>query len=396
MHPCFLNAFGAVNPLGSDPDTVLAGLLAGDTRGMSADDALIRDKTVRVGRVAADLPTLAPEYRPWDSRNNRMLEAALAQIADSVDEAIARYGPSRVGVILGSSTSGVREGEIALADRLETGRWPDHFDYRQQEVGSPSEYLARRIGVGGPAMTVSTACTSSAKAIVSARRMLQSGLADAVLTGGVDTLCRLTLNGFDALESLADDLCNPFSRNRDGINIGEASALFLMTREPGPVEVLGAGESSDAHHISAPDPEGRGAETAMREALDDAGTTAPGIAYANLHGTATEQNDAMEAGAVHRVLGDAVPCSSTKPLVGHTLGAAGATEAGFLWLLLSRGEDRLPPQRWDGEADEDLAPISLCGDDARSDKPGRRIMLSNSFAFGGSNTVLVLAERAER
>lgn len=392
MHSCFLNALGVVNPLGADADGVLTGLLAGDTRGMVPDDRLIRGKTVRVGRVASELPALAPEHAPWDSRNNRMLEAALGQIAGPVEEAIGRYGASRVGVILGSSTSGVREGEIALADRLANGRWPGHFDYRQQEVGSPSEYLARRLGVHGPAMTVSTACTSSAKAMVSARRMLQAGMVDAVLTGGVDTLCRLTLNGFDALESLADDLCNPFSRNRDGINIGEAAALFLMTREPGPVELLGAGESSDAHHISAPDPEGRGAETAMHAALADADTAPSRIAYANLHGTATEQNDAMESGAVHRVLGDAVPCSSTKPLVGHTLGAAGATEAAFLWLLLARGEDRLPPQRWDGQRDESLAPIALCGDGTRVATSGRRIMLSNSFAFGGSNTVLVLAE----
>jgi 3-oxoacyl-[acyl-carrier-protein] synthase-1 len=234
---------------------------------------------------------------------------------------------------------------------------------------------------------VSTACTSSAKAFSSARRLLSAGLCDAVLVGGVDTLCGLTLNGFGALESLSQGLCNPSSKNRDGINIGEGAALFLMSREPGPVAVLGIGESSDAYHISGPDPEGRGAELAMRQALMQAGVLQ--VDYLNLHGTATVQNDQMENTVVHRVLGSEVPCSSTKPLVGHMLGAAGATEAAFCWMLLTESKATpLPPHAWDGVADPALPQLMLS---SKGDAPRRcQVVASNSFAFGGNNACLVL------
>jgi 3-oxoacyl-[acyl-carrier-protein] synthase-1 len=202
----------------------------------------------------------------------------------------------------------------------------------------------------------------------------------------VDSLCALTLNGFAALESVSRLLCNPFSRHRDGINIGEGAAVFLMSREPGPVCVLGIGESSDAFHISGPDPEGRGAELALRQALT--GTDLTAVDYLNLHGTATPQNDLMESHAVHRVLGDKVPCSSTKPLVGHTLGAAGATELAFCWMLLTEhGPATLPPHVWDGAADPALAPLNLCTPGMQRDC---RITASNSFAFGGNNICVVL------
>jgi 3-oxoacyl-[acyl-carrier-protein] synthase-1 len=263
------------------------------------------------------------------------------------------------------------------------------YDYRQQEIGSPSEYLRRALGLGGPAWTVSTACTSSAKAFSSARRLLSTGLCDAVVVGGVDSLCRLTLNGFGALESVSKQLCNPMSRNRDGINIGEGAAVFLMSRDPGPVAVLGIGESSDAYHISGPDPEGRGAEIAMRQALT--GVAPRAVDYLNLHGTATTQNDLMESQVVHRVLGAELPCSSTKPLVGHTLGAAGATEAGFCWMLLTgaAAPTPLPPHVWDAQADPALPPLHLV---ARGETRACRIVASNSFAFGGNNICVVLGQ----
>ena len=235
---------------------------------------------------------------------------------------------------------------------------------------------------------MSTACTSSAKALSSARRLLDTGLCDAVIVGGVDSLCSLTLNGFAALESrVAADCAIPSARHRDGINIGEGAAVFLMSREPGPVCVLGIGESSDAFHISGPDPEGRGAELALRQALTGVDMTA--VDYLNLHGTATPQNDLMESHAVRRVLGDTVPCSSTKPLVGHTLGAAGATEAGLL-LDAAHGvrPGDLPPHVWDGAADPALAPLNLCSVPVCS--RDCRITASNSFAFGGNNICVVL------
>jgi 3-oxoacyl-[acyl-carrier-protein] synthase I len=222
------------------------------------------------------------------------------------------------------------------------------------------------------------------------------GLCDAVLCGGVDTLCRLAINGFHALEAVDLQRCDPFSKHRRGINIGEAAALFLMTRDAGPVQLLGAGASSDAYHMSSPDPEGTGAQKAMRDALRSAGLEAVQIDYINLHGTATEHNDSMESLAVAATFEHAVPCSSTKSLTGHTLAAAGALEAAFCWLSLAdpRPERRLPPHRWDGEADPALPALNLVQSGAHLPAGGRRYLMSNSFAFGGNNTALILGDPA--
>ena len=386
MNRTYLHALGIVNALGEDTASVRKGLYAGSTAGMRERADLVAGRSVWVGEVTMDLPPIEAGMGVYESRNNRLLRAAIAQIRPEIDAAVARHGADRIGIVLGTSTAGIGEGERAVAALLADGAFPASYDYRQQEISSPGEYLRRALKTGGPAWTVSTACTSSAKALSSARRLLDTGLCDAVIVGGVDSLCRLTLNGFAALESVSRQLCNPFSKHRDGINIGEGAAVFLMSREPGPVCVLGIGESSDAFHISGPDPEGRGAELALRQAL--AGVDVTAVDYLNLHGTATPQNDLMESHAVHRVLGDAVPCSSTKPLVGHTLGAAGATELAFCWMLITEpGPASLPPHVWDGAADPALAPLNLCAPGMRRDC---RIAASNSFAFGGNNICVVL------
>jgi len=196
-------------------------------------------------------------------------------------------------------------------------------------------FVAEYLGLDGPAYTIATACSSSAKVFASAQRLIEAGFCDAAIVGGADTLCRMTLNGFDSLEALAKDYCNPFSRNRDGINIGEGAAMFLMSTEESAVSMLGVGESSDAYHVSAPHPEGDGAALAMMRALEAAKLTPGDIDYINLHGTATELNDAMEGRAVSKVFGDRTPCSSTKSMTGHMLGAAGANEVAALWLTLA-------------------------------------------------------------
>ncbi|HET7176897.1 MAG TPA: beta-ketoacyl-[acyl-carrier-protein] synthase family protein [Gammaproteobacteria bacterium] len=385
MSPVYLHDLGIVNALGSGTDTVRRALYAGSTAGMREREDLVPGRRVRVGEALTALPPVAAGLKAYASRNNRLLQQAVEQIRPAIDAALSRYGAQRVGTVLGTSTAGIAEGEHALATRVKSGAFPPEFDYRQQEIGSPSEYLRQALGLGGPAWTVSTACTSSAKALSSAKRLLDTGLCDAMIVGGVDSLCRLTLNGFAALESVSRGLCNPMSRNRDGINIGEGAALFLMSREPGPVTVLGIGESSDAYHISGPDPEGRGAELALRQAL--AGADARAVDYLNLHGTATPQNDQMESHVVRHVLGD-VACSSTKPLVGHTLGAAGATELGFCWMLLTEpGAAALPPHVWDGEEDPALAPLNLVGTGMTREC---RLVASNSFAFGGNNICVLL------
>ena len=387
MSTVYLNALGVINALGQDLAQVREGLMTGNTAGMRRRDDLIPGRAVRAGTVTAALAALPQEFAAYASRNNQLLAAALRQIRPTVDAALSRHGATRVGIVLGTSTSGIAEGERAVVAQHAGRALPPEYHYRQQEISSPSEWLRRCLGVRGPAWTVSTACTSSAKAFSSARRLIASGLCDAVVVGGVDSLCGLTLNGFGALESLSQGLCNPSSKNRDGINIGEGAALFLMSREPGPVALLGIGESSDAYHISGPDPEGKGAELALRQALAQAGVAQ--VDYLNLHGTATPQNDQMENRVVNRVLGTEVPCSSTKPLVGHTLGAAGATEAAFCWMLLTDPRPAsLPPHVWDGIADPALARINLCsvGYTAKA----CRVVASNSFAFGGNNACLVL------
>ncbi|MGA9852063.1 MAG: beta-ketoacyl-[acyl-carrier-protein] synthase family protein [Gammaproteobacteria bacterium] len=392
MTRTYLRALGIINALGSDVQAVRAGMHAGSLSGIVARDDLVPQRNVNVATVREELPPISPAFAAYDSRNNRLLQAAVDQIHSQIDAAVNHFGPARVGIVLGTSTSGILEGEQARREWHQTGAFPRGFDYRQQETSSPSEYLQRALGVTGPSFTVSTACTSSAKAFASARRLLRMNVCDAVIVGGADSLCGLTLNGFTALESVAQGVCNPMSRNRDGITLGEGAAVLLMSREPGPVCLLGVGESSDAYHISGPDPQGRGAELAMRAALADASLDAGDVDYLNLHGTGTIQNDLVESHAVARVFPAELPCSSTKPLVGHMLGAAGATELALCWLALTDAAagTRLPPHVWDGERDPALAPLQLCGQDTVA--RDCHIMASNSFAFGGSNTTLILAK----
>ncbi|MGC0151710.1 beta-ketoacyl-ACP synthase [Chromobacterium vaccinii] len=336
------------------------------------------------------LPSTSHLPLPLRSRNNALLLAALEDIRPQVDAAIARFGANRVGIVLGTSTSGIGESEHAFLVRRESGTLPEDFHPGQQELGSPAMLLREVLGIGGPALVISTACSSSAKALASAARLLKSGQCDAVIAGGADSLCRFTVAGFAALESVGRNGCNPMSRNRDGIHIGEAAALFLISREAGAVRLAGWGETADAHHISAPDPTGAGALAAMQEALATAALVPSDIDYINLHGTATRQNDAMESLAVSQLFGADVAASSTKGLTGHTLGAAGALEAAICWLTLQdNAEGLLPVHQWDGETDPELPPLRLVRPGQSLSRQPRRA-LSNSFAFGGSNACLIL------
>ena len=386
----YLHALGMINALGHDVDTIVTSLAAGHAPGMRAEPTRTGDAFV--GRVTAPLDQALPDaLSPYDCRNNRLLLAALAQIRPAIDEARERFGARRIGVVLGTSTSGVSAAEAAFAHQSQTGSLPTGFDYRQMEIGTAAPFAAAALGLRGPAYTISTACTSSAKAFSSARRLLTRGLCDAVVVGGVDSLCELTLQGFAALDSTSPKLTNPMSRARRGINIGEGAAVMLMTREEAPVALVGVGESSDAHHISSPDPDGIGGEHALRGALVDADLDVSAIGYVNLHATATIKNDQMEARLMGRVFPRGVATSGTKPLTGHTLGAAGATELGLSWLTLARDDVALPQHLWDGEADPELPELDLVSE-ARFLKRGlgTQYVMSNSFAFGGSNASLIL------
>jgi len=274
----YLHALGMINALGNDTDAIVSALAASQSPGMGPMP--MRTGDAFVGRVLAPLDIAPPAaLERFDCRNNRLLLAALERIRAEIEAARERYGSARIGVVLGTSTSGVGAAEEAFAHRTKTGAFPDNFDYRQMEIGTAAPFAAAALNVQGPAFTVSTACTSSAKAFAAARRLLQLNLCDALIVGGVDTLCELTVQGFASLDSVSLARTNPMSRNRNGINVGEGAAVFLMTRDEGAVRLAGVGESSDAYHVSAPDPQGVGGETALRTALADAGVTPADIGY---------------------------------------------------------------------------------------------------------------------
>lgn len=390
----YLNDCGIVCALGASREEVRVRLFAAHS-GVVPVDTYTPGRVLPLGVVAAALPSVAQHGIAARSRNNRMALAALAQIRPAVEQAIARYGADRVAVVIGTSTSGIAETEAAIGQHVAGTGLPDTFHYGQQEMASPALMLADELGIDGPALVHSSACSSGAKAMASAARLIRMGLCDAVLTGGVDTLCGFTVAGFSALASVSARRCNPLGANRDGINIGEGAALFLMTAEPATVALRGWGESSDGHHMSAPDPEGGGARLAIAQALARAGITASQVDYVNLHGTATPQNDAMEARVVSELFGATAMSSSTKPLTGHALGAAAAIEAALCWLAMQddNAEGLLPPHLWDGVPDESLPPLRLALPGARLGRP-LDWALSNSFAFGGSNAALLFGRGA--
>ena len=368
-----LTDLGIVSALGVGVDETARRLFAGDTSGMKPVGGLVGDE----GTVFGFAPLDETEFAAAPTRVGALVDAALRQLAPAIERLKASVPPSRIGVVVGTSNSTMEE----FTDN------PDKID-----MAYPAERIKAQLGLGGPAWSVSTACSSSGKVFASARRLLADGICDAVLVGGADAHTRTVNEGFHALEALSPRLTRPLCADRDGINLGEGAAIFIMRNDElgmrnggRVVSLLGVGESSDAHHLTAPDPEGKGAEASMRQALADAGFGPESIDYVNLHGTGTTYNDAMECGAVRRVFGDRVPCSSTKPLTGHCLGAAGAIEAALCWIALKRGKG-LPPH-CAAPVDASLAPFPI---PQVGDERPLRTILSNSFAFGGSNASVIL------
>jgi 3-oxoacyl-[acyl-carrier-protein] synthase-1 len=390
MRPVLLCAFTMTSCLGAGLAPVRRALAGGAT-GL----APCRFETVEletfVGEIAGvDETRLPAGLARFDCRNNRAAELGLAQdgFAAAVASAAKRVGRERVGVFIGTSTAGILQTELAYRRRdADDGSLPPDFDYRRtHNTFSAAEYVRERLGLAGPCAAISTACSSSAKAFASASRLMEAGLIDAAVVGGVDTLCLTTLYGFNSLQLLSREPCRPYDAHRDGISIGEAAAFFLLERAGGDADsiaLLGAGESCDAHHMSAPHPEGLGARRAMGAALASARLRADDIDYVNLHGTGTPSNDASEDQAVHGLFGDSIPVNSTKGMTGHTLGAAGAVEAVVSVLAIEEG--RVPASPGTRSLDPRLhARYEIAG----APRDVRRV-LSNSFGFGGSNCSLV-------
>ncbi len=380
--PVFINHFSLACALGATADSAALAMLSPTPPVLSEQVGLIDGRSTVVGRLPADLKLIE-----GTTRTNGLMAHLVDQLRAPIDALIGRYGPSRIAFLTGTSTSGIEEATQHLARQIQTGAFADDFRFARQELGDTSVFGAARGGVTGPTYTVSTACTSGSKAMAAGARMIATGLVDAAIVGGADTLADLTLNGFNALESVSERACNPFSAHRDGINIGEGGALFILSREPGPFRLEGWGESSDAHHASAPDPSGAGAEIAVQAALAASGVVAGAVGFVHAHGTATRLNDQMEAGLISRLFGAETPCCSSKPMTGHTLGAAGSVQAALSLLSMERGV--FPPHLYDGDYDPYLPRVRLS---VPGERPARPIdhLLSLSFAFGGNNIALML------
>lgn len=393
----YLSQPATVSALGLTFADTMQALYTSATSPLKPETEWVKGKTLYTGRPAAPPPAL-PANTPaqFDTHNNRLMWHAASQLDERIQHARTTYGGQRIGVIIGTTTTGVDDNYPAFDAFAREGTWNrDLYRHEYQLLSAPADFLAHHYDLSGPVYSISTACTSGARAIITAHRLLSNNICDAVICGGVDSLARLTINGFDSLQALSAGLANPFSANRDGINIGEAAALFVMTRnEQDGLPLLGYGNSADAWHMSSPDPKANGAILAIAEALSRAGVQPADIGWINLHGTATELNDSMESLALAICFPQGVPCTSTKPLTGHTLGAAGALEAALLWGVIDRGFNpagALPAQLWDGRADPAVAPIKITDKTSRWQMQ-RRLGMSLSFAFGGNNAVLILGE----
>lgn len=392
MKPLFLSHFTATSSIGHGLVPTLDALRHRHV-GLQPCTFETVDITTFIGEVAdVDHTTLPTPLKHFDCRNNRLAFLGLNQdgFADGVRSAIAKYGSQRIGLFLGTSTAGILQTELAYRRRDPvTGALPTDFNYRTtHNTFSVADFTREYFGLTGPAVVVSSACSSSAKVFASAQRMIATGLIDAAIVGGVDSLCLTTLYGFNSLGLTSEHACRPFDIERDGISIGEAAAFALLERPPAnlntdDVLLLGTGESSDAYHMSSPHPEGLGAQIAMFDALKMANLKAGDIDYINLHGTATLSNDTAEGKAVEQLFGSAAACSSTKGQTGHTLGAAGGLEAVICALALQN--NFMPAGLNTQQLDANLGLDYLLDN---REQP-LSYVLSNSFGFGGTNCSLI-------
>jgi len=391
ISPVAVKAYQCVSAGGDGVEALYASLIANRTCLKQLTLFDISFETV-VGEVTSPLPKIRPSLKAYDCRNARLALKALEQgdFRADVERAIVRYGAARVGLILGTSTSGIYDSENAYARLGQEGAMPSGFHFLQvQTAQATGEFLQRELGLRGPCYAISTACSSSAKALAVGQRLIATGCCDAVLVAGVDSLCRLTLRGFNSLQLIAPDACRPMDAERQGINIGEGAALLLLEKpsaeNAGRPKLLAVGESSDAHHMSAPHPDGVGAAVAMAQALRLAGRDVSEVDYINLHATASSLNDLSEAKAVVSLFPEPPPCSGVKGLLGHTLGAAGAVETVVSLLALERGF--LPGTCGLRQAaPQCLFPVVASPNLAI----GPRLLLSNAFGFGGNNASVLL------
>lgn len=335
----------------------------------------------------------------FDSRVIRIEEKCLCQIESQILQAVQKYGEKNIGVCIGSCDNGSELSLMGHESYLKSGLFFADYTLEMQSADYVATFVKEKYGLRGPALAFSTACSSSASAMIKAAQLIKSGICDAVIAGGVDVVSETVLLGFDSLAAISSEITNPFSKNRHGITLGEGAVFFLFSKDAldeNEISLLGYGESADAYHVTSPDPEGSGAFAAMKRALENAGLDEAQIDYLNLHGTGTKFNDSMEAKAVEKVFGKNLPfASGTKPITGHTLGAAGAIEAAICYNAIFTGKNSecacLPVHKWDGEFDPDFPKMNFVSGKEKFNKgKGVEICMSNSFAFGGANSTLII------
>ena len=354
-------------------------------------------KTFYAGII--DDSKLSPVDYDYDMKSLRVEDAALNQIATDVEKVIQKYGADRIGVCIGSCDNGSSISVAAHKEFFESQKFPKDYDLAIQAASLPAEFASKKFGIKGPSLGFATACSSGGSALIKAAQYVKSGICDAVIAGGMDMAGEVVITGFNGLEAVSPEKTIPFSANRSGINLGDGAAFFIVTREPleggEEIQLLGYGESADADHMTAPKADGSGAAQAMNEALKKAALTADSIDYINLHGTGTHLNDSMEALGVKTVFPDRyeeIPVSSTKGIMGHTLGAAGAVEAALCWEVVAQKSKKLPVHVWDKVREETMPHLHFVEKDEECKNPAK-ICMSNSFAFGGCNVCLIIGKK---
>jgi 3-oxoacyl-[acyl-carrier-protein] synthase-1 len=389
-HKIYLSKPAVISCAGNSIETLYSSVVNADRSGIVP--VTIYEKTYFTGYVNTAM--LPPVSTCADTRIMRITDAASEQIRDIVHYVTKQFGKDRIAVCIGSCDNGSELSLQAHKEYFKNGKFPDSYEIHFQGASVPAEYIAKKFDISGPVVAYSAACASSADAIIKAAELIAAGFCDAAIAGGVDIASNTALLGFDSLGAIAKTYCNPFDKNRDGINLGEGGCFFVMSKKPFPdnkkIYLEGYGSSADAHHMTAPAPDGSGASRAMKAALDSAGLNADDIDYINLHGTGTVHNDSAEAYAVASIFSGSghTLVSSTKTVTGHTLGAAGALEAAICWYTLYSGVHYIPPRCSDGIEDESIPRLRFSEKGSVIDTI--KHCMSNSLAFGGCNISLIL------
>jgi 3-oxoacyl-[acyl-carrier-protein] synthase-1 len=393
MQPIYITAYTAVTACGLGNEALRDALI--QQRCCLEPPRLIQTEfQTFTGEIDEPLPKISESLKGYDTRNARIALAALdcegRRFRNAIREAMARYGTRRVGVIIGTSTSGIYETELAYMSLAKHDSFPPNFNFKQQHAWlATADFVKRELGLEGVCYAISTACSTSGKAVAAGQRLIETGICDAVIVGGVDSICHMTLYGFNSLELTSEQPCTPLDRDRDGISIGEGAGLLLLEKErrrPDDALLIGYGESSDAYHMTAPHPEGEGSARAIRMALLTAGIKPNQLDYVNLHATGTKLNDASEMQAMATVFDPEVPCSGSKGITGHTLGAAGSIEAVICLIALQAGfaPGTCGVRKVDSAFSSHILVENLA-------MPSIRRVMSNNFGFGGNNVSLVFA-----